>query len=309
MLLPRPVLAGIGVLSLAALAACGSPTDTPAGSADSPSTPATAESPAADGPTAADPPAGLEGCTPDDLQTVKAGVFTIGTDKPAYPPWFIDDDPANGKGYESAVAYAIADRLGFDKDAIEWTVVPFNMAIAPGAKTFDIDINQVSITDERKNAVDFSSGYYDVRQTVITVAGSPIADATSVADLKDAKLGAQVGTTSYTAATEQIAPSQQVAVFDSNDVAVQALQNGQIDGLVVDLPTAFYMTAAQLDDGKIIGQLPPLGEAAEQFGAVLDKGSPLTECVTEAVDSLREDGTLDALVAEWLSSEGAPELD
>ena len=311
--LPRP-LAALGALSLAvSLAACGSPTDD-AGSTDAPTTESTgtaaddAEETDSETTDSDESAAAIEGCTPDSMDTLTAGTFTIGTDKPAYPPWFIDDEPANGEGYESAVAYAIAERLGFGEDAVEWVVVPFNTAIAPGAKNFDIDINQVSITEERRSAVDFSTGYYDVRQTVVTVGGSPIADATSIADLKDAKLGAQVGTTSYNAATEQIAPTQQVSVFDTNDVAVQALQNGQIDGLVVDLPTAFYMTAAQLDDGVIVGQLPETGDSAEQFGAVLDLGSPLTECVSKAVDSLREDGTLDSLVDEWLSSEGAPEL-
>lgn len=310
--LPRPLFAGLGALSLAAtLAACGSPTDD-AGSTDA-TTAADTATDDSSGP-ATDPggddsqAVAIEGCGPADLQTVTAGTFTIGTDKPAYPPWFVDDDPSNGQGYESAVAYAIADRLGFGEDAVEWIVVPFNTAIAPGAKSFDIDINQVSITEERRSAVDFSSGYYDVRQTVVTVGGSPIAGATTIAELADAKLGAQVGTTSYNAATEQIAPSQDVAVYDTNDVAVQALQNGQIDGLVVDLPTAFYMTAAQLDDGVIVGQLPLTGETAEQFGAVFDLGSPLTECVTKAVDSLREDGTLDDLVEQWLANEGAPEL-
>jgi polar amino acid transport system substrate-binding protein len=166
----------------------------------------------------------------------------------------------------------------------------------------------VSISDERKNAVDFSSGYYDVRQAVITYKGSPIDGKTSVEDLKDAKLGAQVGTTSYTAAKDQIQPRQDVAVYDTNDLAVQALQNKQIDGIVADLPTAFYMTAAQLDDGVIVGQLPAVGSTPEQFGAVLDKGSPLTACISQAVDALRADGTLDTLVAQWLSTQGAPEL-
>jgi polar amino acid transport system substrate-binding protein len=274
-----------------ALAACGAPTDEPAASG---SASASASASAA--------------CDPASLQTKTAGTLTIGTDKPAYQPWFVDDDPSNGKGYESAVAYAIADQLGYAKDKVKWVVAPFNTVIAPGEKAFDIDLNQVSISDERKNAVDFSSGYYDVRQAVITYKGSPIDGKTSVADLKDAKLAAQVGTTSYTAAKDQIAPTQEVAVFDTNDLAVQALKNKQIDGIVADLPTAFYMTAAQLDDGVIVGQLPNTGGTPEQFGAVLDKGSPLTACVSQAVDALRADGTLDKLVAQWLSTQGAPEL-
>ncbi len=272
-----------------ALAACGSPTDTASGSSSA---------------------SGASGsaCTKDSMKTHTAGKLTVGTDKPAYGPWFSDDDPSNGKGYESAVAYAIADKLGYAKGDVTWVVAPFGTVIAPGAKAFDFDVNQVSISDERKKAVDFSSGYYDVRQTVITYKGSPIDGKTAVADLKAAKLGAQVGTTSYTAAKDQIAPSTAVAVYDTNDLAVQALKNKQIDGIVVDLPTAFYMTAAQMDDGVIVGQLPAQSGAQEQFGAVLDKGSALTPCVTQAVDALRKDGTLDKLVKEWLSTQGAPEL-
>lgn len=277
--------------AVVALAACGAPVDE-AGASGSTSASASASAT----------------CDPASMKTKTAGTLTIGTDKPAYEPWFVDDDPSNGKGYESAVAYAIADKLGYAKDKVTWVVAPFNTVIAPGEKAFDMDLNQVSISDERKNAVDFSSGYYDVRQAVITYKGSPIDGKTTVADLKDAKLGAQVGTTSYNAAKDQIAPSQEVAVFDTNDLAVQALQNKQIDGIVADLPTAFYMTAAQLDDGVIVGQLPNTGSTPEQFGAVLDKGSPLTACISQAVDALRADGTLDTLVAQWLSTQGAPEL-
>jgi len=277
--------------AVAALTACGAPIDDTASSASSSASASASAT-----------------CDPASMKTTTPGTLTIGTDKPAYEPWFSDDDPSNGKGYESAVAFAIADKLGYAKDKVTWVVAPFNTVIAPGEKTFDFDVNQVSISDERKKAVDFSSGYYDVRQAVITYKGSPIDGKTSVADLKDAKLGAQVGTTSYTAATDQIQPSQDVAVFDTNDLAVQALQNKQIDGIVADLPTAFYMTAAQLDDGVIVGQLPAVGSTPEQFGAVLDKGSPLTACISQAVDALRADGTLDTLVAQWLSTQGAPEL-
>ena len=247
-------------------------------------------------------------CSKGSLELIKEGTFTVGTDKPAYEPWFVDDDPSNGKGYEAAVTYAVAEQLGFAEDEVSWIVVPFNSSFAPGEKDFDVDINQISITDDRKKAVDFSSGYYDVAQTVITTKDSPIAEAASIADLKEAKLGAQVGTTSYDVTLEQIEPSTDPAVYDTNDLAVQALKNGQIDGIVVDLPTAFYMTAAQLDDGVIIGQLPPTG-TPDQFGFVLDKGSPLTACVTQAVDALRKDGTLDKIESEWLSNdEGAPVL-
>jgi polar amino acid transport system substrate-binding protein len=250
-----------------------------------------------------------DACAKDALSLKKAGTFTVGTDKPGYEPWIVNDDPTNGKGFESAVAYAVAKQLGFTTDEVKWIVVPFTTAYAPGEKKFDIDINQVSISTARKKAVDFSSGYYDVAQTVITEAGSKIAGATTIAELKDAKLGAQVGTTSYTAITDQIQPTKTPAPYDTNDLAVQALKNGQVDGIVVDLPTAFYMVAAQLDKGKIVGQLPPGSGTPDQFGLVLDKGSALTPCVTQAVDALKADGTLKKLEGEWLAnSNGAPVL-
>ena len=293
------------VLATAALAACGEPqsgsaanTATSSSTTSSSSTSAPAASDSASLPVSAD-------CLKGSVATLADGKLTIGTDSPAYGPWFADNDPSNGKGYESAVGYAIAEKLGFGKADVVWAKVPFNKVVLPGAKDFDFDLNQVSITEERKKAVDFSSGYYDVVQTVVSYKGSPIDGVTTVAALKDAKLGGQVGTTSLRAISDQI--GAKASVYDTNDAAVQALQAKQIDGIVVDLPTAFYMTAAQLDEGVIVGQLPLAG-AAEQFGAVLDKGSSLTPCVTAAVDALRADGTLDKLVAQWLSAQGAPEL-
>ncbi len=286
----RLALAAASALAVTALSACGS-------SSSSTSTPA----PAGSGTATAD------ACAPSSLTLVTPGTLTVGTDTPAYEPWFSGDDPSNGKGYESAVAYAIADQLGFAKGDVAWTDVPFNTAISPAPKSFDFDLNQISISEDRRKAVDFSSGYYDVRQAVVTYKGSPIDGKTSVADLAGAKLAAQVGTTSYTAITDQIKPSQDPAVFDTNDLAVQSLKNKQIDGIVVDVPTAFYMVAAQLDAGVIVGQLPQAG-SPEQFGAVLDKGSSLTPCVTKAVDALRADGTLEKLQQEYLANAGAPEL-
>jgi polar amino acid transport system substrate-binding protein len=250
-----------------------------------------------------------DACAKENLQTHTPGTLTITTDKPAYEPWFVDDDPANGKGFEGAVAAAVAEQLGFTPDEVTWTRTRFDAAIAPGPKDWDFDINQFSITEERKQAVDFSSPYYDAAQAVITTGGSEAADATTLADLKPLKIGAQVGTTSYDAVVAAIDPDQEPAVYNTNDDAKQALENGQIDALVVDLPTAFYITAAELDDGKIVGQLPETGGAQDQFGLVLDKGSPLTPCVSAAVDALRDDGTLDRLVDEWLSQAGgAPVL-
>jgi polar amino acid transport system substrate-binding protein len=247
-------------------------------------------------------------CDKASMKTKVAGRLTIGTDEPAYEPWFTDNKPENGQGFESAVAYAVAERLGYTRDEVVWTRVTFNNAIAPGPKPYDIDINQFSITDERRRAVDFTGPYYLVRQTVIALNDSKIAGATSMADLKGAKLGAQVGTTSYDAITKLIDPAARPAVYNSNDDAKKALQNKQIDGLVVDLPTAFFMTAAELEGAKIVGQLPQVG-VPEQFGIVLDKDSPLTGCISQAVEDLRGNGTLTELETKWLAQvAGAPEL-
>ncbi|WP_458243095.1 ABC transporter substrate-binding protein [Streptomyces sp. MAI_2237] len=240
-------------------------------------------------------------CAKGKLATKSSGRLTIATDEPAYEPWFKDDKPANGKGFESAVAYAVAGQLGYGRSAVVWQSVPFNKAFAPGEKTFDFDINQVSVSAERRKAVDFSSGYYDVRQAVIALKGSKAAKATSIADLKGLKLGAQVGTTSLNYISDVVKPSQQAAVYSKNDQAVSALKNRQVDAIVTDLPTAFYVTAAQVTDGEIVGQFENQGTTPEQFGLVLDKGSALTSCVSSAVDALRKDGTLAKLEKQWLS--------
>ena len=246
-------------------------------------------------------PAPAEQCSKDSLTTLSKGTITFGTDQPAYPPWFIDDDPANGKGFESAVAYAVADKLGYAKQDVKWVRVPFNAAIAPGPKTFDANLNEFSITEERKQAVDFSSPYFDVTQAVVTVKSSPAAQVKTLDGLKGIKLGAQVGTTSYTAAK---ALNPAVAVFNNNDDAKAALTNGQIDAVVLDLPTAFEVQS-ELTDGVIVGQLPAGTEKAEQFGIVLDRGSPLTACVSKAVDELSNAGELANLQKEWLTGAGS----
>ncbi|MFB6893339.1 ABC transporter substrate-binding protein [Kitasatospora sp. NPDC056327] len=239
-------------------------------------------------------------CAPGGLPTRTAGTLTVGTDKPAYEPWFSRDRPENGEGFESAVAYAVAAKLGYPKEKVSWVVTPFAKATAPGPKDFDFDVNQVSISAERRQAVDFSSGYYDVRQAVIALKGSRAASARSLADLRSARLGAQVGTTSLEAITATVRPTAQPAVFDSNDLAKAALRNGQVEALVVDLPTAFYITGAEVTEAQVVGQLAGAG-GGEQFGLVLDKGSRLTGCVSGAVDALRADGTLARLEKEWLS--------
>ena len=246
---------------------------------------------------------GGDKCDKASLATLKAGALTFGTDQPAYPPWFVDDNPANGKGFESAVAYAVAGKLGYDSKDVQWVRVPFNAAIAPGPKTFDANLNEFSITDARKQAVDFSSPYYDVTQAVVTIKSSPAAKVTTLDGLNDLRLGAQVGTTSYTAA-KGLGTKAPIAVYNNNDDAKAALTSGQIDALVLDLPTAFEVQS-ELTDGAIVGQLPAGTDKAEQFGIVLDKDSKLTSCVSGAVDALKADGTLAKLQQQWLAEAGS----
>lgn len=331
---PRPggrrsiAAAALAVITVAALTACGSDASTGAGATPSAAvtSSSSASSPASSDPSvpvassagtsvgsssagtsvgssraAVSSSAGVGSeCTPAGLQTLKPGTLTIATSEPAYEPWMVDNDPTNGKGYESAVAYAVAGKLGYSKDQVSWTRVGFDEAIAK-PDGFDFDINQFSISEARKKQVDFSSGYYDVTQVVITVKGSPLDGVTTVAGLKDAKLGAMNGTTSLDAVNSVIAPAEKPSVFDDNALAAQALQGGQIDGLVVDLPTGLYMVGAQLKDGTVLGQLAGTASAAEQFGLLLAKGSPLTTCASAAVDALRADGTLAKLGTEWLA--------
>jgi len=247
--------------------------------------------------------------------------LTVGADNPAYPPFYIPSDPApadsewelgdptNGKGLESATAYAIAEQLGFTRDDVVWVVAPFNTVIAPGDKDFDMYLTQVSYSDERAEVVDLSDGYFDLNQAVVALEDTPIANVTTVAALKEFKLGAQVGTTSYDYIVENIQPTNEPAVYDSNDAAIQALSGGQIDGVVADLPTTFYMRDAQLDGGKIVRSLPTAaGEEVEHFSVLLAKGSALTECVNRAIQALKDDGTLDVIRDEWIGGSGAPEL-
>ncbi len=278
--------AALPAVAALALAGCASEADTTTSSA----------SPA---------PASSADCTAESLQTLNAGTLTIGTDKPAYPPYFEDDDPSNGKGFESAVAYAVADQLGFSQEQVTWVTVPFNKSYAPGAKDFDFDINQISITPKRQKAVDFSEGYYTVNQAVVALEDSPIANATSLQERQQAKLGAQVGTTSLDFITETIQPTQQPMVYNDTNDAKSALEAGQIDGIVVDLPTAYYVTAAEFDNAKIVGQFPAQ-EGGEQFGLLMAKGSPLVSCVNFALTNLKDSGELQQIQDEWLVGKDAP---
>jgi len=234
---------------------------------------------------------------------VTEGKLTIATGEPAFEPWVVGDEPESGEGFEAAVAYAVAEKLGFAKEDVVWVRTGFDEVIAPGPKTFDFNIQQFSITDDRAEVVDFSSSYYETAQVVITAEGSAAAGAASIADLAGLRIGAATGTTSFDAVEQIIAPTAGAQVFNSNADAVLALQSGTIDAIVVDLPTAFYLTGVEIDGGLIIGQLPKLdGKNGDDLGLLLPKGSALTARVTEAVDALRADGTLDALATEWLTN-------
>jgi polar amino acid transport system substrate-binding protein len=246
-------------------------------------------------------------CTPGQLPTKTDGVMTIATDKPAYPPYFEDDDPTNGEGFESAVAYAIANQLGYPAPKVKWTVEPFNSSYAPGPKDFDFDVNQISITPPREKAVDFSAPYYTANQAVVALKGSDAAGATSLDGLQGTKIGVQIGTTSLEAVEEAIDPNDKPEVFNSSGDVVTALKNKQIDAVVVDLPTALYLTAVQVPDATVVGQFSAPG--GDQWGALLAKGSALTSCITEAVETLKVSGELKKITAHWMSrAAGAPEL-
>ena len=241
----------------------------------------------------------LEDCTPDQLETLDPGKLTVATDKPAFPPYFVDDDPTNGEGFESAVAYAIADQLGFAKGDVNWVVEPFNSSYAPGPKDFDFDVNQISITPKRAEAVDFSAPYYVAEQAIVALKDSDFANATSLADFADATIGVQIGTTSQEAVDASIAPSTAPKVFDTSNDVVTALKNEQVDAVVVDVPTAYFLTAVQVPEGKTVGQFPAPG--GDEWGALLQKDSPLTACVSAAIEELNASGDLPAIEKRWMS--------
>jgi polar amino acid transport system substrate-binding protein len=260
--------------------------------------------------------ASSQSCAKGDLNLVTAGKLTVGTDNPAFPPWFGGtpkspwkvSDPRSGQGFESAVAYAVAKQLGFSKSEVEWKHIAFASSYAPGPKSFDFDINQISFSPARAKVVTFSDSYYDVNQAVVVNKGTPIASVTNVAGLKPYELGAQLGTTSYQLIQSQVKPSKKPSVFPTNAGAVQALKNKQIDGLVVDLPTAFYVTAVQVPNSKVLGQFPT-SPGGEHFGMVFEKGNSLVRCVNKALTKLRSDGTLKQLQQKWLAkATGAPTL-
>jgi polar amino acid transport system substrate-binding protein len=279
----RLVLFLIAIFALAVFVGCGSSDDS---SDDSPSSGDTTTTAASD-------------CTPESMNTFKDGVLTIGTDSPAYPPYFEDDDPSNGKGFESALGYAIAGELGFNNSQVEWATVPFNASYAPGEKKFDFDLNQVSITAPREKAVSFSVPYYTANQAVLVKKGSDLDGITSLDDLKDATIGVQVGTTSLEAVEDQIDPDTDPKIFDNSNDVVTAFKQDQVDAIVVDLPTAIYLRDAELSGTVVAGQFEQ--EGGDQWGAVMAKDSDLKGCVDQAIDTLRENGTLEEITNQWMA--------
>jgi polar amino acid transport system substrate-binding protein len=293
----RKLLTVLFVVVAMAASACGSSSSnesTAPGAGSTPSTPA------------------VDPCAKDNLQTLESGTMTIGTDNPAFFPYFsggpghewkgeFNNDPYAGEGFENAVAYAVAEQLGFTKDQVVWSITPFNNSFKPGPKNFDFYLAQVSYSDKRAENTDLSDSYYDVNQAVVSLKGKPIASATSIADLKGYKLGAQIGTTNFDFINATIQPDSEPQVYNSTNDAISALKAGQIDGLVVDFPTAFYIANVQLDNGHLVGQFAASREAPEHFSLVLQKDSALTDCVNKALTALRNDGTLAHLQQEWLS--------
>lgn len=288
----RKFLLGLAVLAIVA-AACAPEDDT--------------TEPADSGATTEPAPVDAASCAAD-ATLVNDGTLTIATGNPAYSPWYggkstegsewesssFTGDPYTGEGFESAFAYALAEELGFTEDQVQWLGIPFNKSFAPGPKDFDFAMQQVSITEKRAGAVDFSDGYFDVNQALIANEGSPAIGATTLAELKDLKLGAPLGTTSLTVIEELVQPTDGASVYDDLDLALKDLKNGQIDGVVVDFDTAFYGYA-----DVVVGQFPDLGEQ-EQFGLTFEKGNPFVECVNLGIAALEADGTLDALQDDWL---------
>jgi polar amino acid transport system substrate-binding protein len=292
----RKLLLALAVLAMVAAACAPEEEETP---------------PADDGAATSEPaPVDAASCAAD-AGTLSDGVLTVGTGNPAFPPWWEGgttdenadwefNDPYLLEGFEGATVGAVAEQMGFAADTIEFVPVPFNKSFAPGPKDFDFVVQQISFSDKRAQAVDFSESYYDVNQALVSVKGSDIEGATTLAELQSAKLGAPLGTTSFDYIEQNIQPTEEPAVYNDLNGAVQALKNGQVDGIVVDLPTAFFITAVQIPKGVIVGQFPTVG-AQEYFALALEQDSALTECVDLALQALKDDGTLPAIQQEWLA--------
>ena len=294
----RSLIATIAVLGLVA-AACGDDSE----DATEATTPAT-EAPAETTP-ATDPPV-EESCATGE--TITDGVLTIATGEPAFPPYVVDNEPENKQGFEAAVAWAVAAEMGFDDASVEWVRTTFDEAIQPGAKSFDFNLQQFSITPERQETITFSDPYYQSNQAIVGLEGSAAEGATTLDDLKDVKFGVQAGTTSLQFVADVIQPNEEAFVYDDNVGAKQALESNQIDAIVVDLPTAFYISAVEIEGSLVTGQFPAsAGGTTDEFGMVFEKDAALADCVNEALASLTESGELEAITEQWMATEmGAP---
>ncbi len=289
-------LALASLAGIVLLAACGSDDETTTETTAAPATTAAPETSAAPETTAAAGSAAAE-CAAG--KTVGDGVLTIATGEPAFPPYVIDDAPESGQGFEAAVALAVAREHGFEGDAVAWSPTPYDTVIGPGLKDFDFNLQQYTITDERKKAVDFSEGYYTAAQAIFGLADSPAASAASIADLKPLSIGVAAGTTSVQYVEDVIQPEGEIFVFDDNAAAKAALEAKQIDAIVSDLPTALYITAVEIEGTTVFGQIE--GSGTDEFGLLLAKDSPLTECVNLALAAIRDSGELEAITVEWMS--------
>jgi polar amino acid transport system substrate-binding protein len=262
-----------------------------------------AETPAADGETPTGSPAeeqtAADCAARNEATFFDAGALTVGTDFDfMFPPWILKRDPTSGRGFESAIAYEVASRMGFSDSEVNWVSVPFNRSYAPGPKDFDFDINNISVTEERDQAVDFSDSYFDLTQALMVLKGSPIEHATTMDEIKDSIFGAQIGTTSLTFINTVIQPTNDPKVFDSTSDAKAALRNGTVDGLVLDLPTAYFEAYINTPNGALVGQFPSAGE---YLGILFEEGSPLVDCANLAIAEMTADGTLEQLQDRWLA--------
>ena len=277
----RKLLLGLTVVAVLATACASTSTTTTAAGTTSATSPAVDE------------------CAIENLNLQTPGVLTVGTDNPAFPPWIIGNKPDNGKGYEGALAYEIADRMGFDASQVKWVVVGFNSSYAPGPKDFDFDINNITITPEREQAVTFSDPYYELPQALIVQDGSPLQSATTVGELSDGVYGAQIGTTSLKFINTVLQPTQQARVYDTTVDAKSGLRNGDVDGLILDLPTADYEANINTpNDFYLVGQFEPV----DQLGLLFEKDNPLVTCVNKALAETEDDGTLQELQDRWLAN-------
>jgi polar amino acid transport system substrate-binding protein len=282
----RMALAAVAAVAAAGLAACGSSAPSGSGSSGSASGGASGSA---------------SSCSNSAIQGMlfSKGALTVATDKPAYPPWFENNNPSNGKGYESAVTYAIAKQLGFTPGQVHWAYEPFNASYAPGPKKFDFDANEISVTPQRASAVSFSDSYYDVEQALVALKGTPIVDKHAPADLKGYVFGDQIGTTSLAFITSKIQPTHQPKVFQTLNDVKQALQTHQIAALVTDLPTAQFISSSEIKGSVMVGRFPSTGE---HFGLLFEQGNPLVSCVNKAIATLKSNGTLASLQRKYLQA-------